>query len=214
MLKLSENPPVLFPEHQAIHEITGQWWVAHTRARFEKAFAFDLAARQIPYFLPLIRRTFVSGGKRRQAMMPLFPSYVFFSGGAEQRHAALRTGRLAQIIEVAEQQRLIRQLSSLHQAISVGAPLESCPLVRRGQRCRVTAGALEGIEGVVVRDANVAFSSSPSSSSSSSSSSASTTRIVIEVTLLGQGASVEIDAHLLEPVEPSVQGKRASLQYA
>ena len=33
MLKLSENPAILTPEVQSVAELSGTWWVAHTKAR-------------------------------------------------------------------------------------------------------------------------------------------------------------------------------------
>jgi transcriptional antiterminator RfaH len=182
MLKLNENPPALSPRARQLTELSGRWWVAHTKARCEKAFAFDLIARDIGYFLPMMEHTIFSGGRKRRALIPLFTSYVFFCGGAAERYAALRTGRLSQVIEVIDQERLIEELSALEQAIAAHAPLHPHPMVVAGQRCRVCAGPFEGVEGVVVRGSDGL-------------------RIVLEVSLLGQGAAIEIDAALLEPVE-------------
>src|SRR5262245_27833929 len=80
MIKLSDNPPMLHPAVSSLRELTGQWWVAHTRARNEKALAWEMARRDVGYFLPMIRRTIFSGGRRRRSLVPLFPSYVFLSG--------------------------------------------------------------------------------------------------------------------------------------
>ena len=33
------------------------WWVLYTRARQEKALARDLLAYQIPFYLPLVKKT-------------------------------------------------------------------------------------------------------------------------------------------------------------
>ncbi len=57
MLKLNDNPPIVYPEGASVADLPGQWWVAHTKARFEKAFAWDLLGRGIPYFLPMMLRT-------------------------------------------------------------------------------------------------------------------------------------------------------------
>ena len=53
MLKEHENPPITYPEQTSITEFAGQWWVAHTKSRNEKALAHDLIARDICYFLPM-----------------------------------------------------------------------------------------------------------------------------------------------------------------
>ena len=197
MLALSENPPAVWPADVPVEELSAaparrgqgapscQWWVAHTKARFEKAFAFDLIARRVPYFLPMIERVRVSGGRKRRAMMPLFGGYVFFCGTRDDRYEALATDRLCQVIEVADQSRLARELSALSKALAGAARLDPYPFAAVGRRCRVTAGPFQGLEGVVVhRDVG-----------------AGGARLVLEVGILGQGASMEIDADLLEPAD-------------
>jgi transcription antitermination factor NusG len=182
MLKFADNPPILPPYASAVRAMKGRWWIAHTKARFEKAFAFDLLRRETGYFLPLIERVKVSGGKKRRVMLPLFPSYVFFCGTAEDRYAALATNRLCRVIETIDQEGLLTELSALELALAGKAMLDPYPFAAVGKKCRVRNGPFEGIEGTVIeRDGSA--------------------RLVLQVKILGQGASMEIDADLLEPVE-------------
>jgi transcription antitermination factor NusG len=182
LLKLADNPPILHPGEAVLTPSSQRWWVAHTKARFEKSFAWDLHAKNIAYFLPLIDRLSVSGGKRRKTLVPLFPSYVFFRGDEMARYTALTTGRLCRVIEINDQQGLIGELSAVNRALCGKAVLEPYPMAVVGERCRITAGPFQGLEGVVVRVNDTA-------------------RLVLQVGILGQGASMEIDANLVEPVE-------------
>lgn len=193
MLSLADNPPVLSPGFGRVGDLAGRWWVAHTKARFEKAFAQDLLARGVGYFLPLAERVKVSGGRKRHLMMPLFPSYVFFCGTADDRYRALTTDRLCQVIEVTDQAKLVAELDRLHRALAARAPLDAYPFAAAGRRCRITGGPFEGLEGVVVRRAGA------------DARQAATARFVLEVGILGQGAVMEVDADLLEPVESQRQ---------
>ncbi len=190
MLKPSDNPPILFPDSGVLARPC-RWWVAHTKARFEKSFAWDLHAKCIGYFLPLIDRVTISGGRKRHVMMPLFPSYVFFCGDEHARYTALTTGRLCRVIEITDQQGLIAELASVHRALEGKAILEPYLMAAVGERCRITAGPFEGLEGVVVRVNGTA-------------------RLVLQVGILGQGASMEIDADLVEPVDASHGSDRAA----
>jgi transcription antitermination factor NusG len=190
MLTFSDNPPALSPGLGLISQAPGPWWVAHTKARFEKAFAADLLVRNIAYFVPMLERVRVSGGRRRRAMMPLFPSYVFFSGDAETRYRALSTGRLCQVLRVADQTQLIGELTELQQALDSRAALDPYPQAAIGRRCRIKAGPFRGLEGTVVRWNG-------------------RTRIVLEVGMLGRGAAMEIDADLLEPASDEPAHARA-----
>jgi transcriptional antiterminator RfaH len=181
MLKLSENPAMLHPPVDSLMQIEGTWWVAHTKPRNEKALAWDLVDRGIAYFLPMIQKTTFSGGRKRRGLMPLFSSYLFICGDDPQRLAALATDRVCRIIEVADQATLISELHSLERALSEGAEFNLYPFAVVGQRCRVRKGPFEGIEGTVVSRDSVA-------------------RLVLQVSLLGCGAVMEVDVGLLEAV--------------
>jgi transcription antitermination factor NusG len=190
MLALSDNPPVLPPGLRSVAEAAGRWWVAHTKARCEKALAADLLAQRVAYFLPMTQRLTVSGGRTRRGMAPLFPSYVFFCAedGSDARYRAAATGRLCGVIRVADQGQLIRELSGVERALAAQAPLEPYPFAATGHRCRVTAGPFRGLEGTVAQRV-----AAPGSSRGRQ------TRIVLEVGMLGRGVAMEIDAALLEP---------------
>jgi transcription antitermination factor NusG len=180
MLKLSENPPMLSPGVGSLCDLLGTWWVAHTKARCEKAFALDLQDREIGFFLPMLERVRIISGKKRRVLLPLFPSYVFFCGDREQRQRALLTDRLCATIEVRDQQRLIDELSSIQRLLDAKVDVEPHPQLATGQRCRIKEGPFAGMEGKVLHHSRPA-------------------RFVLEVGMLGQGASMEIDAELLEP---------------
>jgi len=182
MLKMSENPPCVSPAAESLGVFTGRWWVAHTKARFEKAFAWDLVHRGIAYFLPLIQRVRMSGGRKRRVLMPLFASYVFFCGSEEDRYRAMATNRLCKTIAVSDQAGLVGELTAIERALAGKAQLDPYPFAAVGQRCRIAAGPFRGLEGVVVQRTKPA-------------------RLVLGISILGQGAVMEIDADMLEPVD-------------
>ncbi len=182
MLKLSENPAILTPEVKSLTELGGTWWVAHTKPRFEKVFAWDMISHGIGYFLPMREKVIFSGGRKRRVMIPLFTSYVFFCGTETDRYTALTTNRICQTIEVIDQDGLIRELASVEKALLSKAIIDHYPHFPIGAHCRITSGPMIGTEGIVIerKDAKA--------------------RMVLEITILGQGAVIEIDADLLEPV--------------
>ena len=182
MLKMSDNPPMLPPGAQVLADLGGRWWVAHTKSRAEKAFAWDLHRRGIGYYLPMVERVGVSGGKKRRVLAPLFPSYVFLCGNEEDRYEAMTTDHLCQTIGVVDQDGLVGELMHIHKALTGHAELDLYPYATVGRRCRVTAGPFRGVEGCVIQRRQLA-------------------RLLLQVSILGQGASMEIDADLLEPVD-------------
>lgn len=177
-----ETPPMKSAGLTSFADAPGQWWVAHTKSRFEKAFAWDLHKRGINYFLPLIQRVVYSGGRKRKRMLPLFPSYVFFAGDEKARYEAMRTDRLCQAIPVKDAAKFVAELDQVERALTQQVEMDFYPHAALGKRCRVASGPLQGIEGIVIqRD--------------------SRTKLVLQVSMLGQGASLEIAPELLESAE-------------
>src|SRR3954447_2992759 len=142
VLKLSENPPVLSPAGTAsVRDVPGTWAVAHTRARFEKALAWDLVRANVAYFLPLTQRVRFSGGRKRKVLMPLFPGYVFFCGDPQQsKIAVLQTDRVSSVIAVSDQKTFVDELPAIERVVAGNAELDMYPFAAVGKRCRITAG--------------------------------------------------------------------------
>jgi len=185
LLKESENPPIIWPEAQSISDFTGLWWVAHTKSRNEKALAHDLVAKNIRYFLPMTWKVQRRSHRTLRSLLPLFSGYLFFCGQETERVELLRTNRVANVIIVKDQEKLLKELIQFEQALRAGAPLTPYKYIKAGRRCRVVAGPLLGLEGIVIQIKNVS-------------------RLLLQIDMLGQAASVEIDIDLIEPIdEPS-----------
>jgi transcription antitermination factor NusG len=167
---------------ESISEFAGQWWVIHTKSRNEKALAHDLMGRNISYFLPMSWKVRRKSRRTIRSLLPLFGGYLFFCGTENDRVEVLRTDRVANLIDVKDQQKLVRELQQIEQALRAGVPITPHKYLKEGQKCRVMAGPLMGLQGVVVR-------------------SPGTTRLVLQVDMLGQAASVEIDVDMIEPID-------------
>jgi len=179
LLKPSENPPMMWPDVNSIRDFAGLWWVAHTKSRNEKALAQDLIRKNISYFLPMTNKVHRRKGRTIRSLLPLFSGYLFFCGEENQRIELLRTNRVANLIEVKNQKNLLDELLQIEQALQAGAPLVPYKYIKVGQRCRVIAGPLAELHGVVVKTKNI-------------------TRLILQIDMLGQAASVEIDIDMIE----------------
>lgn len=182
MLKVSENPPIIWPQAESMCDFEGQWWVVHTRSRNEKALAQDLKSKDISYFLPMSWKVSRKSRRTTRSLLPLFNGYLFFCGKENERVELLKTNRVANLIEVDNQQKLLKELVQVNQALQSGAPLTPHNYIKKGQRCRVIAGPLMGMEGIVVRSNNAV-------------------RLVLQIDMLGQAASVEIDVDMIEVLD-------------
>lgn len=157
------------------------WWLVHTKPRSEKALALDLDRLGIGYCLPLARVRRRSAGRITERMLPLFPGYLFLRGGDEERFAAMRTKRAANVINVVDQRRLEADLSQVTMVTESKEPVDLYPGIKRGRACVVVRGPLKGLEGVVVRRRDVC-------------------RVYVAVNVLGQSVEVEMDVSMLDTV--------------
>jgi len=179
--------PSLFPEtlleEEAIWDLTGRrWWALYTRARQEKSISRALLARQIPFYLPLLKKTSAIRGRNVTSHIPLFPGYVFLYGSDEERVFSLTTNRISRILAVDDPDNFWRDLQQVHRLLASNAPLTVESRLVSGNRVRVTNGPLMGIEGTVLTRRGAA-------------------RLLVSVDFLQQGASVEIDDFSLEPID-------------
>ena len=189
MLKTADNPPIIFPENSSIEaveradqtQLEQKWWVAHTKSRNEKALAWNLLKWEIPYFLPLVEKISRCKGRKIKSLRPLFGGYIFFRGDEQDRYKALTTNRIAQIIPVVDQQKLVTELDQILRALRSEVTLDPHPYLKSGTRCRVVAGSLIGLEGTIIQKK-------------------SRMRLILNVEMLGQAAAIDIEADLLEPI--------------
>lgn len=172
---------MLPPTLKSVADANGRWWIAHTLSRAEKVLCWDLLAKQVDYFLPMREQITFSGGRKRTGLHPIFRSYVFFAGEERSRQIALESGKLCQILEAKDQSILVRELKCIEIAVRGRAALDLYPHAAVGNRCRVTSGPLVGTEGIVVERSAM-------------------TRLVLQVSMLGQGVSLQIHPDLLEPL--------------
>ena len=182
--QLSVYPENLFEVVEADLNCAGErvWWVVYTKSRQEKVFSRQLAAKQVPHYLPLVRKTYLSRGRKFTSHVPLFPGYVFMFGSEQERILSLTTNRISRILEVANPARLRAELEQVNRLIMIGAPLTVEQRLLPGDRVRIRHGAMAGLEGtVLVRRGK--------------------TRLIVAVTLLQQGVSVEVDDFSLEPID-------------
>jgi transcription antitermination factor NusG len=170
---------------EAAAEVPGQWYVAHTRSRQEKILVTELSRLAVFNYLPLVRRTTRSPNTRRfsRSVVPVFPGYVFFKGTEEQRYIALRTNRVANVLEVPGQEQLLAELVQIQHLLASTDAFAIGRRLKVGDWARIIAGPLQGLEGIVVRHSG-------------------RLRLTLNVTILGQSASVEVEHDVVERIEP------------
>ncbi len=187
MLRLQDNPPMTLPSLATLDDAPGNWTAIYCKPRQEKALAWDLCRKEVPYFLPMLERETSSGGRRRRNLYPLFKSYVFFAGDDPQRLSVFKTNRLVRLVEIdqALQPSFRREISSLQLTLTATPEdLQLYPQLVVGKRVLVTGGPMKGAEGTILSADDM-------------------TKLWIGVTMMGTGVTVEVHADMVEPLPSS-----------
>lgn len=174
----TEPPPMLTPSVACVAELPHEWSLIMARPRRPKALAWDLIERGLSYFLPLNE---VDGN-----VVPMFDGYLFACGDAASDFCrrSQHVCKVDPIESKAAQSRLVRELSSIELVLFRTKTIDISPVKFKGQLVRVTSGPFEGVEGRV-EDFKIC---------------GGIAKVVIGCDLLGQGATLEIEKRILEPI--------------
>jgi len=156
------------------------WWAVYTRSRQEKAVARELFRYQVPFYLPLIPSDRVVSGRRIRSFLPLFAGYIFVFGSDDERILTLKTNRISRILPVTDQEQLCGDLSQVRQLIASDAPLSVERRLQTGQKVRIKTGPFRDFEGTISRRHG-------------------RQRLVVAVSFLNQGVSVELEDAMVQP---------------
>jgi transcription antitermination factor NusG len=164
------------------------WHALYTRHQHEKTVAQILSGKGFETFLPLYSSANRWKDRTKLVCLPLFPCYVFLKANAGRTLNILTTPGVHSIVSVAGTPVTIpeKEIDDLRLAVGSGAPLQPHPLLKIGDRVRVKAGPLAGVEGVLVRHKNVC-------------------RVVLTLEMLGKAAAVEVDALVIERVRAVIE---------
>jgi transcription antitermination factor NusG len=131
------------------------WFAVHTRARHEKRVAAQMAEKRVFTFLPLLSQIHRWSDRNERVQVPLFSCYTFVRivPSNEERLKVLRTPGVLGFVGCERQGTPIpqEQIESLRAMISGNASCFPHPFIRAGRHVRIRGGALDGVEGILVR---------------------------------------------------------------
>src|SRR5579859_2973532 len=135
-------PPELFDCPQPSTAGEGLWWVLHTKPRQEKRLAHEMIDKEIPFYLPLIRKRNLVRGRVVYSHIPLFAGYFFLLAGQRERIAALATKRVVNCLAVHDQERLFNDLFQINRLIASGASVTPEDRLQPGSTVEIRHGPL------------------------------------------------------------------------
>jgi len=164
------------------------WWAVYTRHHHEKAIADMLTAKGFKVFLPLYESIRRWKDRKMVLSLPLFPCYLFVRGGLDRKLQVVTTPGIYTILYRGEQVAIIpdREMEAIRRAINGPCNVEPYPFLKCGTRVRVIRGALEGVEGILIRKKNLF-------------------RLILSVDMLAQSLAVEVHASDVERCAPVQQ---------
>jgi transcription antitermination factor NusG len=160
------------------------WYAIHTRSRHEKSIAARLGAHETEIFLPLHRtRNTWKNGVHADVDQPLFPCYLFARIDTRDRLRLLQTPGVIGFAAASTKPLAIpdEEIAQLRVATAT-LKAEPHPYLNCGDRVRIVAGALAGLEGILTRRKNEY-------------------RVVLSVDAIMRSLVVEVSEFDIEPLE-------------
>ncbi len=131
----------------------GNWYVLYTCVHHEKKVAEQIRRRNLSSFLPVYRSVRRWKDRRKQLELALFPGYVFVRMSLQHKLKVLDLPGVVSFVSFNGKPAVLpaEEIEALRDRLSRDQRVEPHPYLRTGRRVRVRRGALEGLEGIVVR---------------------------------------------------------------
>jgi transcriptional antiterminator NusG len=161
------------------------WYALYTRSRFEKKLLSEISDRSVEVFLPM--REIISRWKdrKKKIWVPLFPGYIFVNqvDTPENRYKILNIPGAVRFVGHEGRAEPIpeEQILSVRRFLETSLAVDPYPYIKVGTRVEIIAGPLKGVQGLLVKKKG-------------------RFRFVLQVDLIRQAVSVEIDASDVRPL--------------
>ena len=153
------------------------WFALQVRMRHEVGVSDHLQGKGYEWFLPLYKSRRRWSDRVKEIDAPLFPGYLFCRFNPHDRLPILKTPGVTQIVgynhvpvPVDEQ-----EITAIRRLVASGVPNFPCAYLEVGSKVRIDAGALRGLEGILMDVKGKR-------------------RLVLSITLLQRSVAVEIDS--------------------
>ncbi len=131
--------------------IPAQWFALTVRPNHEKTAAQALENKNLEVLLPLYRARRRWSDRTKDLELPLFAGYVFGRFTASERTRVLSTPGVTSVVGFGNKPAAVSdaEIASIRTLMASGLPLSPWPFLRVGQRVRIEAGPLAGVEGIL-----------------------------------------------------------------
>jgi transcription antitermination factor NusG len=165
------------------HDAARKWYALFTLPKHEKAVVKQLDLRGVECFLPTYEEVRVWKNRQRMKLvLPLFPTYLFLRISPQERARAIEAPGVLHIVGNSRGPLPLQdsEIEFMRAGIR-GEKVEPYRDLVVGQKARIKCGAMEGVQGTLVRKNK-------------------SLRFVLTLELINQHAAIEVNADDLEMV--------------
>jgi transcription antitermination factor NusG len=164
-------------------EVRLPWFALQVRARQEASVGEQLKGQGYERFLPFYKLRKRWSDRIKEIEAPLFPGYLFCRFNPHNRLPILKTPGVIQIVGFNNTPAAVDEVEilSIQRLVSSGVQHQPCPFLAVGDRVRISAGPLVGLEGLLTDIKG-------------------SRRLVLSVSLLQRSVAVEIDSAFITPL--------------
>jgi len=180
--------------HASLFDVNApNWFVLFVRANQEKMTARRLQSHDVEHFLPCCRSLRQWKDRRVTLEMPLFPGYVFVRLPFRDRMTVLTLPNVVGLVGSRSVPSIVtpEEIEGIRRGVEHGNAAPH-PHLTMGQRVAIVAGALRGMEGILVRAQNG-------------------TRLVVSVESIARSFAVEVDISCLKPLGGMFEPERQAV---
>jgi transcription antitermination factor NusG len=162
------------------------WYALYTHHQHEKCVHQNLLGKGFESFLPLYVSAHQWKDRVKRVSLPLFPCYVFLRGPLAQWLPVLTTPGVHTVVGFGGEPASIpsSEIEAIRMVVESPVKVEPHPFLKCGDRVRVMAGPLRGLEGILVRKKNWC-------------------KLLLSVEMLQRSVAVEIEAPMVRRIGPS-----------
>jgi len=164
-----------------VDENNHKWLAVKTKPRHEKKLARRCLHYEIPYYLPLTDSVRTYKNRVRIFRKPLFSGYIFCKCSIKDKEKLYHTGSVYAFLIPCSQKNFVGELKKIYYFSQKGAELAKHKYLQRGRRVRIIKGPFTGFEGKLTKHK-------------------SKKKLVLNISLIKQAVSVEIDKDQIVPI--------------
>jgi transcription antitermination factor NusG len=160
-----------------------RWYALYLRSRYEKKVHTELQKKKVETFLPLIEEMHTWSDRKKKIQEPLFRGYIFIKSDLQNKSSILITDGVVRFVGLNNKPSSIPdlQIDWLRRIVNESIEMRLERYLSIGERVRVVAGPLIGVEGIVTRLQGVS-------------------RVVVSIAAIEQSVSMQMPANYLEVI--------------